>query len=99
MRLLPGGADFRSARAPSGQAPRSSSPLVGSRSMAWAPSKNVGAGPRRRERKSKPSRTLPPLVPMDRRQRLPHMVFMLVAGPQAHGDRSEICPTRHVRMW
>lgn len=65
------------------------------------PLKNVGAGPRRRERRSKPSKTLPPLVPMDRRQRLSHMVFMFswwAAGPWGQiGNLPHQAPRRATR--
>jgi len=57
----------------------------------WGTVENVPAGPRREERKCNPRNTLPPLVPMNRRKRLFHMVFTTIGEPQAHDDRLLTC--------
>ena len=54
---------------------------------------NMPAGPRREKRKCNPCNMLPPLLPMNRRKRLFHMVFMSLCEPEAHGDRSEMLVT------
>ena len=58
---------------------------------------NVPAGPGREERRCNPRNTLPPLVPMNRRKRPFHMVFMTIRGPQALGDRLAGLPSEFGR--
>lgn len=57
----------------------------------WGTVENVPAGSGLEERKRNPRNTLLPLVPMNRRKPLFHMVFITIGEPQAHDDRLAIC--------